>query len=101
MNYYVIGDEDTVLGFNYVGIPGRVVESAAEATEVFDQACADPGIGIVIVNESVARSIRERINEVRFRAVQPVVVEIPGPGGPDPDRSSLMKLIQEAVGIKL
>ena len=33
MSYYVIGGEDTVLGFSYVGVPGRVVESAAEAAE--------------------------------------------------------------------
>jgi len=36
MDFYVIGDEDTVLGFRYAGIAGRVVENAEEAAEALD-----------------------------------------------------------------
>ena len=101
MNYLVIGDEDTVLGFAYAGIPGVVVESAAQASEALERACEDASIGAIIINDVIAKSIRSRINEVRFGRPRPVIVEVPGPGGPDPERPQLIKLIQEAVGISI
>ena len=101
MSYFVIGSEDTVLGFSYVGVPGRVVETAAEAGEAFSQACADVSVQVVVLEDSVAESIHEEVTRVRFDKDRPVVVEVPGPGGPNPDRPDLLKLVREAVGIKL
>ena len=101
MSYYVIGGEDMVLGFSYVGVPGRVVESADEAAEAFEKACADTSVEVVLLEDTVSASIRDSVNQVRFDKDRPIVVEVPGPGGPNPDRPDLLKLIREAVGIKL
>ncbi len=101
MSYYVIGGDDTVLGFSYVGVPGRVVEGAAEAAEAFDEACADASVEVVVLEDAVSASIRDAVTRVRFDKDRPIVVEVPGPAGPSPDRPDLLKLIREAVGIKL
>ena len=101
MSYYVIADEDTVLGFRYGGVPGSVVTTPEQALEAFDRVCRDREYNIVILTDEVANGIRDRVNFVRFTAQQTVVVEIPGPSGPRPGRPDLLKLIQEAVGLRL
>jgi len=101
MSYFVIGSEDTVLGFSYVGVPGEVAGSAAEAADAFDRACADASVQVVILDDTVAESISERVNRVRFDLDRPVVVEVPGPEGPNPNRPDLLKLVREAAGVKL
>ena len=101
MSYYCIADEDTVLGFRYAGVPGEVVEGAEQASEVFERVCRTHRDSILILTDEVAASIRDEVNHVRFELQEPVVVEIPGPAGPAPDRPDLLKLIQEAVGLRL
>jgi V/A-type H+/Na+-transporting ATPase subunit F len=101
MSFYVIADEDTVLGFRYAGVAGEAVESPAAAREALERACRAGRYGIVILTDQVADSIRDEVNRVRFVQQEPVVVEIPGPKGPSPMRPDLMKLIQEAVGVRL
>jgi vacuolar-type H+-ATPase subunit F/Vma7 len=101
MKYLVIGDEDTVLGFRYAGIEGTVVGTAEEAKEAFASAVKSPTVGIIIINDAIAESIRPDINKVRFEAKEPLIVEIPGPGGPAVERMSLIKMIHQAVGIRL
>jgi len=101
MSYCVIADEDTVLGFQYAGVEGEVVEGAEQARSVFERVCRTRPHDIVILTEEVANSIRDAVNRVRFEVQEPVVVEIPGPAGPLPGRPDLLKLIQEAVGLRL
>ena len=38
MKYYIIGDEDAVLGFGMVGVQGSVVSSPEEAERAFRSA---------------------------------------------------------------
>jgi len=101
MKYFVIADEDTVLGFRYAGVDGKAVRSAEEAREVFRRACSQRQIGIILIQDSIAQSIREEVNRVRFEAKIPLVVEIPGPEGTIKGRPTLKQLIQEAVGIRV
>jgi len=101
MNYYVIADEDTVLGFRYAGIDGSTVESPDQARRVFHEKAADASIGVIIVTEQAAETVGSEVQRIMYQSTRPVVVQIPGPGGPSPSRRSLQELIQEAVGIKL
>ena len=101
MSFYVIADEDTVLGFRYAGVPGEAVETPVAAREAFDRVCRSHSYDIVILTEGVADGIRDVVNRVRFEVQEPVVVEVPGPQGPSPARQDLMKLIQEAVGLRV
>lgn len=101
MHYYVIGDEDTVLGFRFAGVPGEVVATASEAHDALQRVLRAGNVKILIMTETIADLIRPEVNAVRFDFVLPLLVEVPGPGGPSPARKDLLALIREAVGIKV
>jgi V/A-type H+-transporting ATPase subunit F len=101
MRYYVIGDEDTVIGFRFAGIPGDIVQTAEEARKALARAEKDPEIAVVIMTDVIADTIRPEVNRVRFHGVVPLLVEVPGPGGPSPKRRALLSLIREAVGVRV
>ena len=101
MRYHVIGDEDTVLGFRFAGIRGEIARDADAARKALREVCQRTDVGIVIITDVVADLIREEVNEIRFGLALPLVVEVPGPGGPSPKRSNLLDLIREAVGVKV
>jgi vacuolar-type H+-ATPase subunit F/Vma7 len=101
MSYYVIADEDTVLGFRYAGVPGEVAENPEQALEAFQRAASSRPGDVLILTEDLAAGIRAAVNHVRFDLQTPVVVEVPGARGPAPGRPDLLKLIQEAIGVKL
>ena len=101
MKMFVIGDEDTVLGFRYCGIDGRQVDSAQEALAVIEEFVEADKDLIVILPDHLAAPIQDRVNAIRFEEERPILVEIPGPSGPSPERPSLVKIIQEAIGIRM
>ncbi len=101
MNYYIIGDEDAVLGFELVGIPGSAVSSPEEAEEAFGKALSFRDIGIIIITEEAADGIREIVDKYMFTRTFPLIVEIPGSRGEEKPRKDLRALVNEAIGIKL
>lgn len=101
MKYFVIGDEDTVLGFGMVGVDGRVVRNADEAAAAFDAARADRDTGILVITERAASFIRPRVDALLFSDNFPLVVEIPDRRGRMPDRPTIREMVNAAIGIKL
>ena len=49
MRYFIIGDEDAVLGFGLVGVAGAVAQNPAQAREAFSEAMEQSDIGIIII----------------------------------------------------
>lgn len=101
MTYYVIGDQDTVLGFGLVGVNGVAVSDADEARAAFDRALQETEIGIVVITEGVAELIRSVVDRYMFTEDFPLIVEIPDRGGPDPNRPGMRSLVNQAIGINL
>ncbi|WP_319560778.1 V-type ATP synthase subunit F [Marispirochaeta sp.] len=101
MNYFLIGDEDAVLGFAMVGVPGRIAGTAAEAGQAFNDAVSSGDAGIIIITEDTADMIRDRIDRYIFSEHFPLIVEIPGRGGRDSKRPSLREMVNKAIGINL
>ncbi len=101
MSFYVVADEDTVTGFQHAGIPGTVVRNAQEARDELDRLVERGEKVIVITTEQVANMVREKINAIRYGGEFPLIAEVPGPEGPSPESPSLVKMIREAVGIRL
>jgi len=101
VEYFVLGDEDTVLGFRYAGVPGHVVRTPEEARAALAEQVEAGRAGVIIVTEDVERMIRLEVDRLRFGSGPPIVVSVPGPGGPARERRDLLAVIREALGIKV
>ncbi len=101
MEYFVIADEDTVLGFRYAGVEGRAVQTPEEAREALAEQVRAGRVGVVIMTEEIAEAIRPEVNALRFESSIPIVVEIPGPDGPAASRRELEAVIREALGVRV
>lgn len=101
MEYFVIGDDDTVLGFQLAGIKGEVVHTPEETDALFTRVLSDSEIGIVVITEKCADLIRTRLDDYLFSKDFPLILEIPDRNGQDSNRPSLKQLINTAIGIKL
>ncbi len=100
MEYFVIADEDTVLGFRHAGVGGRAVRTPEEARSALAEQVSAGTAGVIIMTDSIANAIQREFNELRFESSMPLVVQVPGPEGPAAGRPDLLALIREAMGIK-
>lgn len=98
MEYFVIGDEDTVLGFALAGVAGLKADNAQEARLCWDKALEDKSNGVIIITSQVADLIRETVDRYLFSETFPLVVEIPSKGGKSVD---LRELVNEAIGVSI
>ena len=101
MDYYIIGEEDAVLGFELAGVSGVAVETAEQADNALSEALSDRENGIIIITENTADLIRERVDQLLFSASFPLIIEIPGSVKSKTERKDLRTLVNEAIGIKL
>ncbi len=97
----VIGHPEAVLGFSLAGVPGRVATTAEEANQALDVALSTHDLGIILVTEDVSAMIGSRMDDLKMHSTVPLVVEIPGPGGPPPGKQSLNEMVKRAIGIKI
>jgi V/A-type H+-transporting ATPase subunit F len=101
VEYYVIGDEDTVLGFRLVGVEGETAVNASEAEHAFAHALKQELVGIIVMTEQVAETIRQTVDRYTFAEDFPLIVEIPDRTGRLPGRPSLRELVNDAIGISV
>ncbi|MCX8111290.1 MAG: V-type ATP synthase subunit F [Syntrophorhabdaceae bacterium] len=101
MKFFCVADEDTVRGFRLAGVDAKVVKTPDEAQKAIDKAVSEPDCGIIIINERIASWIRPQIDKIRMEMNRPLIVEIPGPEGPQEARKSMREFVQEAVGISV
>jgi V/A-type H+-transporting ATPase subunit F len=101
MRYSIIGDEDTVLGFGIVGVPGKVVTDSEQAQRAFEAFLQDKETGVIIITERIADMIRPIVDKYLFTVSFPLVVEIPDRNGTKPDRPGIKEMVNSAIGIKL
>ena len=101
MSFFVIGDQDTVLGFNLVGIPGVTVARPEEVREAFREAVANRLGKILLITERLAREVEGAVIRQRALMKPPFVVEIPDRNGPMPTRKTIPEMIREAIGIRI
>jgi len=99
VKYFVIGDEDTVLGFSLVGVEGTSAMSVEDATAAFKSALENKENGIIIITDKVADMIRDLVNQYLFSETFPLIVEIPASGGKY--KKDLRELVNEAIGVSL
>lgn len=101
MKFFVIGDEDTVLGFSLAGAEGIVVHDADSARRALAESMERQDLGIIIITERIATLIRSEVDAHFYQKVSPLIVEIPDRLGPIEDRISIKEVIQTAVGVRM
>lgn len=101
MKYYVIGDEDTVLGFSMVGVEGSIVRNESEADAEFQKALSQADTGIIIITESIAEIIRARVDQYLFSKEFPLIVEIPDRKGRMPGKKTIREMVNQSIGVKV
>lgn len=101
MSYHILGDEDTVLGFGFAGVPGTAVDNRQAATEIFATLVSDPVLKVLIMTYPVAAMLEPEVTAHRLASGAPYVVEIPDLWKTRVVRRTLVEMIQEAVGIKI
>ena len=101
MKFFVIGDEDMVLGFGLVGLEGVIVRDAQETRRALDAAMTHDDIGIILLSERVANWIRPEVRNYFFYQAYPLIVEIPDRLGTIGERISIKDIVQAAVGVRI
>ncbi|HUV06779.1 MAG TPA: V-type ATP synthase subunit F [Spirochaetia bacterium] len=101
MKYFIIGDEDAVLGFGMVGVKGRTVGGVEEAEAAFKEVLEDREVGIIIITERIADLIRPLVDRFIFTQAFPLIVEIPDRRGKMEGKLPLREMVNRAIGIKL
>lgn len=101
MDVYVLGSREVVVALALAGIPGKVIGSRSD----LGSALADPEVTgltrILVVEERVARLDRQEIDRLKLDAAGPLVVEVPGIGGPEEERMTPLDLVRHALGIHI
>jgi V/A-type H+-transporting ATPase subunit F len=101
MEFYIIGDQDTVLGFSLAGIEGRGVKDSREALDVLKETLEKPEIGILLITERIAHELRADIDAIMIERKFPLIIEIPDMEGPLEERVTISDLVKSAIGIKI
>jgi len=101
MKYAIIGDEDTIIGFGILGVPGKIATDTEQAHRAFEAILEDKDTGIIIITERIADMIRPIVNRYLFTIGFPLVVEIPDRNGKEPGRPGIKEMVNAAIGIKL
>ena len=99
MAFHFIGSEDLAIGFQFVGVPGTVVHTEQEAREAFRQVTRRGEAKILVLSEDVAAMIPREVLDWQMGGDYPLIVEVPGIGGHQAGRTSLVDSIRNAVGI--
>jgi vacuolar-type H+-ATPase subunit F/Vma7 len=99
VSFHVMGSEEIVIGFRFVGVPGTVVRTAEEARETFRSVTTGGTAHVLVVTEQVSVLIADEVMEWQLGGAYPLIVEIPGIEGHRPDRTSLIDAIRDAVGL--
>lgn len=98
----VIGDRDTVTGFQMAGVKdGYISNSPEETRTLLVGHFRNPTIGLIIMTESLAKPVEDTIIELSEAPI-PVILLIPDRAGSTGTYEAVLKeLIRRAVGIEI
>ncbi|TYQ17692.1 UNVERIFIED_CONTAM: V/A-type H+-transporting ATPase subunit F [Acetivibrio alkalicellulosi] len=100
MKTFLISDNiDTLTGMRLAGIKGVVVHEKNEILEAFESVINDKEIQIVLITEKLVDIIPDYIMNIRLNIKYPLIVEIPDRHGTSRGSNSVMKYIEESIGL--
>ena len=99
MTFYFLGSEELAIGFRFVGVPGTVVSTVAEAREAFQAVTRSGEARVMVITEDISALIPREVMDWQMGGAYPLIVEIPGIAGHREGRTSLIDSIRDAVGL--
>ena len=101
MTFFVLGDEDVILGFQFIGIKGKIIETTDEARQEFANVTnGEYGeIGVLMITEKIASMIEDPLMDWQLSGNYPLIVELPDLEGHMEGKKSMLDSIREAVGL--
>jgi V/A-type H+/Na+-transporting ATPase subunit F len=80
MKVVAVGGKAFVTGFVLAGVSGEYAPSPGAAFDIIDRLAKDPGVGLIMVSDDVAKPISDRLTALRAKKAIPLIYEVPGPG---------------------
>ena len=98
----VIGDRDTVTGFQMVGIHAySIPKTPDDIINSLHEFFRDPKMGLILISEPLAILVEDTILELSEAPI-PVILLIPDRKGPTGAYEAILKeLVRRAVGIEI
>lgn len=99
----VIGDLETVTGFNLAGVQFTHVHTDKEKTLAqLDEFLTHREIGLIFITHRVVKEIGPEFHQkIREKGLLPLVLKIPDRTGYAPERDELQELIRRTVGVEI
>lgn len=102
MRMFAIADEaDVLTGLRLSGIEGELAADKKDVEALVSEACSNPDIAVLLITETCAGLIPERVQSLKLSSTRPLLVEIPGTRGRSRSKDSILALIRDAIGIKI
>jgi V/A-type H+-transporting ATPase subunit F len=102
MKSYLISDNrDTLVGMRMAGIKGEIVNNKKEAEDLLDNLIKNKETGIILITEKAANMVKEKVNFVKQKMHQPLIIEIPDRHGSIKDDDYITGYVRDSIGIKI
>lgn len=102
MKVRLISDSnDTLIGMRLVGIEGKIAVDKDEIINEFNRLSDDKDVGLVLITENVNAICEEFFTERKLSQSRPLITVIPGYKTDGTAQSSIMKCVNEAIGVKM
>jgi len=75
-----VGGKAFVTGFVLAGANGEYASSARDALDKVRKLVTDPGVGLIVVSDEMAKPIGNEITAIRTKRAVPLIYSVPGPG---------------------
>ncbi|MDQ2087261.1 V-type ATP synthase subunit F [Herbivorax sp. ANBcel31] len=101
MKMFLISDNvDSLTGMRLAGIKGVVVHEKKEILKAFEDVFKDEEIQIVLITEKLVDIVPDYILDIRLNRKYPLIVEIPDRHGSKKPPDSILKFIEDSMGLK-
>ncbi len=100
MKLFVLGHEDTVLGFSLIGVEGFATGDATVALGKLREVVARGEVGLILITPGLAALLEEQLQQMEQSSHLPLVLQVPAPGEAL-NRPPIRETIRRALGVKL
>jgi len=101
MKILVLGSAEMTAAFAMGGMDGRAVRDRAGLRAELEKCRRREEIGILVIEEKLARLEQDEIDRLKLDPQAPLIVEVPGFEGPLPERQTPLDVVRRALGISL